>query len=230
MLRSWRTAAPRKGRSRLRARHRGGVLSPLLTNLYLHWLDKLFHAEGGPGHFANARLIRYADDFVIIAKYIGPQILDWVQHWIGRMGLTLNQRKTRTVRLATPERAVDFLGFSFRLEASHFGGRFCTVAPSEASVLRGMEKVKELTSSRWNCLPPSAVVRNLARVLRGWAAYYDYGYASRAMRDMDWFVLQRMRRHLGRRSQRGYQRPTGRSWYQHLHEDLGLVRLAGVPR
>ena len=236
LIRQWLNApivedgGPPQGKKPSSGTPQGGVLSPLLANLYLHWLDKLFHAEGGPGHFANARLIRYADDFVIIAKYIGPQILDWVQHWIGRMGLTLNQRKTRTVRLATPERAVDFLGFSFRLEASHFGGRFCTVAPSEASVLRGMEKVKELTSSRWNCLPPSAVVRNLARVLRGWAAYYDYGYASRAMRDMDWFVLQRMRRHLGRRSQRGYQRPTGRSWYQHLHEDLGLVRLAGVPR
>ena len=84
LIRQWLKApiveddGPPQGKKPSSGTPQGGVLSPLLANLYLHWLDKLFHAEGGPGHFANARFIRYADDFVIVARYIGPQILDWV--------------------------------------------------------------------------------------------------------------------------------------------------------
>jgi len=57
----------------------GGVISPLLANLYLHWLDKRFHARNGPGHADRARLVRYADDFVILARYLGPSITHWVE-------------------------------------------------------------------------------------------------------------------------------------------------------
>jgi len=65
----------------------GGVISPLLANLYLHWLDKRFHARSGPGHADKARLVRYADDFVILARYLGPQMVSWVEATVeGWMG------------------------------------------------------------------------------------------------------------------------------------------------
>ena len=73
----------------------GGVISPLLANLFLHWFDKVFHGKEGPGTFANARLIRYADDFVIMARYIGDRIENWVEGkletWMGVMIGRLNQ-------------------------------------------------------------------------------------------------------------------------------------------
>src|SRR5690606_11393072 len=66
----------------------GGVISPLLANLYLHWFDVLFHRSRGPGSWANARLVRYADDFVIMARYIGPRITEWVEQTLeGRFAL-----------------------------------------------------------------------------------------------------------------------------------------------
>jgi RNA-directed DNA polymerase len=57
----------------------GGVISPLLANLYLHWFDKLFHRSDGPFHWANARLVRYADDFVILARFVGGQVGQFVE-------------------------------------------------------------------------------------------------------------------------------------------------------
>jgi RNA-directed DNA polymerase len=76
----------------------GGVISPLLANLYLHWFDKLFHRGDGPYRWADARLIRYADDVVILAKYVGPRITTFVEQTLqGRFGLTVN-RATRPAR------------------------------------------------------------------------------------------------------------------------------------
>jgi RNA-directed DNA polymerase len=78
----------------------GGVISPLLANLYLHWFDKKFHGGQGPYHWANARLVRYADDFVIMARYIGPQIRSFTESLLeGRFGLKINRDKTRVVKL-----------------------------------------------------------------------------------------------------------------------------------
>lgn len=78
----------------------GGVISPLLSNLYLHMFDKLFHRQGGPAIFANAKIVRYADDFVILAKYQGSRIKEWVEGTLeGRFELKVNQDKTRIVDL-----------------------------------------------------------------------------------------------------------------------------------
>ena len=95
----------------------GGVISPLLANLYLHWFDKLFHSETGPYRWANARLVRYADDFVILARYVDDSICSWVESWLeGRFQLEVNRDKTRVVRLDEPGSHLDFLGFTFRYD------------------------------------------------------------------------------------------------------------------
>jgi RNA-directed DNA polymerase len=89
----------------------GGVISPLLANLYLHWFDVLFH-RSGPGRWANARLVRYADDFVIQARYVGGRITSWVEKALeGRFALTINRAKTRVIVLE-PEGpdSLDFVG------------------------------------------------------------------------------------------------------------------------
>jgi RNA-directed DNA polymerase len=95
----------------------GGVISPLLANLYLHWFDKLFHRSDGPYHWANARLVRYADDFVIMARYVGGRIEQFVEQTLqGRFDLTVNREKTRTVKLNEPGASLDFLGYTFRYD------------------------------------------------------------------------------------------------------------------
>src|SRR5581483_6629425 len=95
----------------------GGVISPLLANLYLHWFDKLFHRPDGPYHWANARLVRYADDFVILARYVGGRITSFVEQTLqGRFDLKVNREKTRTVKLGEPGVSLDFLGYTFRYQ------------------------------------------------------------------------------------------------------------------
>ena len=210
----------------------GGVLSPLLANAYLHWLDKLFHAADGPAKWADARLIRYADDFVICARFIGPEIWWWLEKWLSRMGLSLNREKTRVVRVARGEGTFDFLGFTFRMAPSVIreGTFFCMYRPSQKSAQRARERVRELTSSRRGMVPIGVVVGQLNQYLRGWSGYYRKGYPGQTMRDLDWFACCRLERFLKRRSQRPYRLPKGVSWYGHLHGDLGLIRVASGRR
>ena len=93
----------------------GGVISPLLANIYLHWFDHVFHAKNGPAQWAKAVLVRYADDFVIMAHYVGPALQRFVDEKIeGWLGLKINREKTRIINLRQEGQVLDFLGFSFR--------------------------------------------------------------------------------------------------------------------
>src|SRR5436305_6390350 len=74
----------------------GGVLSPLLANIYLHWFDRVFHRADGPAQWAKAKLVRYADDFVVLARHISPRLQCFIQGKLeGSLGLQLNRQKTR---------------------------------------------------------------------------------------------------------------------------------------
>ena len=93
----------------------GGVISPLLANIYLHWFDKLFHRADGPAHWANAKLVRYADDFVVLARYQTKRLTGWIEEKIEKwLGLVINRDKTRVVDFKEAKASLDFLGFTFR--------------------------------------------------------------------------------------------------------------------
>ena len=116
----------------------GGVISPLLANLYLHWFDKAFHCSKGPSEWSDARLIRYADDFVIMARYQGNRIDEWISHRLESwLGLSINREKTSVVKLEKGE-SLDFLGFTFRYDRDLYGGehRYLNVFPSKKSMLK----------------------------------------------------------------------------------------------
>jgi len=105
----------------------GGVLSPLLANVYLHWIDHLFERGDGPGQWANAKLIRYADDFVIMARFISPKLRDWIEGKLeGWLGLQINREKTRIVDLRQPGQSLDFLGYTFRSDRDQWVGHSVT--------------------------------------------------------------------------------------------------------
>jgi RNA-directed DNA polymerase len=126
----------------------GGVISPLLANLYLHWFDRLFHRSDGPYRWADARLVRYADDFVILAKFIGVRIERFVEQTLqGRFGLTVNRAKTRTVKLSEPGAGLDFLGYTFRYDRDLQGRpkRYLNLFPSSKSMQRERDKLREMT-------------------------------------------------------------------------------------
>jgi len=204
----------------------GGVISPLLANVYLHWFDKMFHRQDGPRHWANARLVRYADDFVILAKYQGHRIDEWLDATLeGWLGLSINREKSKVVNLSEAD-SLDFLGYTFRFDRDLYGSdkTYLNVMPSKKSLQKARDAIREKTGPK-NCYKPTpAVVKDLNTFLRGWGNYFGQGYPRKAFRDVSHYARNRMVTHLNRRSQRKYHRPKGMSHYQYLQE-IGLIRL-----
>ena len=206
----------------------GGVISPLLANLYLHWFDKAFHRPDGPATWANAKLVRYADDFVILARYQTRRLVTWVETLLeGRFRLLLNRKKTRVVDLKQRDTSVDFLGFTFRYDRDRFGGvhRYLNVFPSQKALVRVKDRLRALVNRTRSWQPLADLIGLVNSVVRGWANYFRHGYARAAFRTVDWFVYQRLVHHLRRRSQRPYRFPEGQTVLAHL-QSLGLLRLA----
>jgi len=205
----------------------GGVISPLLSNIYLHWFDKVFHRPEGPGQWANAKLVRYADDFVVLARYQTKALAQFIESKLEPwMGLELNREKTRVVDLKQVGTSVDFLGYTFRYDRDRFGRsrRYLNVIPSKKALKQERAALRVMTGSRFCFKPIPALIQDLNRNLQGWAAYFRVGNPSAAYRNLNYYVQQRLRIHLDRRSQRPYRAPTGISLYAHLRS-LGLHHL-----
>jgi RNA-directed DNA polymerase len=183
----------------------GGVISPLLANIYLHEMDRAFHEDGeGPYHRAKARLVRYADDFVILARHIGPEIIQWVDGKLeGDLGIELNRDKTNIVRMEKKGTTLDFLGFTLRYDRDLKGRdkRYLNIIPSKKAVVRLRDKIREKTRSGYK-KPLREVIEEINVILRGWANYFRYGYPRKAFRDVNHFVRCRFERFLLNRSQR----------------------------
>jgi RNA-directed DNA polymerase len=183
----------------------GGVISPLLANIYLHGMDVAFHEEeDGPYQAANAGLVRYADDFVILARHIGSRIVKWVEGKLeGELGLEVNRDKTSIVRMEGRGETLDFLGFTLRYDRDLRGRsrRYLNIIPSKKAVGRLRDKIRAKTYSGYK-KPLGEVVEEVNVILRGWANYFCYGYPRKVFRDVNRFVRCRLQRFLGNRSQR----------------------------
>ncbi len=203
-----------------------GRMGANMVRRLMRGVDKAFHATSGPRHWANARLVRYADDFVILARYQGSRLVGFVESLIeSRMGLEINRDKTRTVNLKGGG-SLDFLGFTFRYDRDRYGRghKYLNVFPSKKSVARERDKLRAMTAKSACFKPIPALIRQVNRHLKGWANYYRFGYPRDAFRRINWSVRCRMIAHLKRRSQRPFRPPKGVSLYRHL-VNIGLVYL-----
>jgi len=210
----------------------GGVISPLLANVYLHWFDKLFHRADGPAQWANARLVRYADDFVVLARYQGPRLRGWIEEKIEKwLKLEINRDKTRVVDLREEKASLDFLGYTFHWQRDLYGrgGKYLNVEPSKKALQRERDRISEMTERRQGCTPIPRLIDRLNRQLEGWGNYFSVGYPRKAYRNINWHVGYRLANHLKHhRSQRPYQVPKGMSLYEHLQR-IGLKFLKVTP-
>ncbi len=211
----------------------GGVISPLLANLYLHWFDKLFHRDDGPRWWANARLIRYADDFAIQAKYISDRLRTWIEVTLeGRFGLMINRDKTSVKQVSpTTNEVLDFLGYRIwhAPDLAGRGHRYLTANPSPKAMATERQNLREIICRKNSNIPIQDLIRWVNRQTQGWAAYHRKGRPARCFWLMNKFVRNRLWRHLRRRSQRPYQLPEGTTWWRHLTNDLGYVPLMAAP-
>jgi len=182
----------------------GGVISPLLANIYLHDLDQAFHKDAdGPMQIANARLVRYADDFVVMALWMGPRIKEWLErHLETKLGLRINREKTHVVDLHDGRGSVDFLGFTFRYDRHLDGrpGRYLNVTPSAKAAKRVRERVRGILGVVHR--PLWEAIDELNVFLRGWKHYFGFGYPRRVFRSVNFYVATSFRRLLRRKSQR----------------------------
>ncbi len=205
----------------------GGVISPLLANIYLHWFDKVFYRVEGPGHWAKAKLVRYADDYVVMARYIDKRITNWIELKIeGWLGLELNREKTRIVNLQQEGASLDFLGYTFRYDLDLQGQshRYLNMFASQKALFRQRAKLREMTSPKMCFKPIPALIEELNSQLRGWSNYFGQGYPRKAFRGINHYVRKRLFCHLSRRSQRPWHPPKGVTSYAQFKK-LGLIYL-----
>ncbi len=169
----------------------GGVISPLLANIYLDDFDRAFHEDvQGPKRVANARLVRYADDLVVLARWMGPRIRTWLESKLeGHLGLTLNREKTCIVRMSEDKAVLSFLGFSLRYchDLRGRNRKYLNVFPSDKAIARIRDRIRSLTGC--GCKKPLRdAIGEVNQVLRGWGNYFSYGYPREAFRDLNHFV------------------------------------------
>jgi RNA-directed DNA polymerase len=187
----------------------------------------VFHFASGPANWAKARLVRYADDFVVMARYQGEKLVGFIEtkleDWLE---LTINREKTRIVDLTEEGVSLDFLGYTFRYERDLYGRgqKYLNVQPSKKALKRERERLRQMTSKQMGYKPLPRMVAELNQHLTGWANYFSFGYPRVAHREINRFVRRRLAGHLRRRSQRPYRPPKGMTMYAHLKK-MGLVYL-----
>jgi len=212
----------------------GGVISPLLSNIFLHVLDRVW--EDRYAHLGT--LIRYADDFVVMCQTQAAceEAEQRVRYILDRLGLTLHPTKTKRVDLTRGREGFDFLGCTLRKRMS---GKlweqkrkriyYLQREPSVRSMKRVRARVKEFTNRRWNGVKDVRVlIRKLNPVLRGWGNYFRTGNAAGKFNVVDSYVWWRLKRFSKKRKGRHLRAGEAAAWTSDFFVSLGLHRLRGT--
>jgi RNA-directed DNA polymerase len=199
----------------------GGVISPLLANIYIHRLLRAWKQLGLESKL-RARIINYADDLVIVCHGSAEDALTWLKWIVERIGLSLNEAKT-SIRDARRE-SFDFLGYTFAPMVHRVTGRpYLGVAPSKKRVKRFKQSLRAVLHAG-NHAPLDEVMEDVNRKLRGWAQYFSVGTLEPAYRSVDRYTSDLLRTFLVRRH-KVPGRGTRRFREQYLYEKLHLVCL-----
>jgi RNA-directed DNA polymerase len=202
----------------------GGVISPLLSNLYLHLLDRIWERHELEKKL-GARIVRYADDIVVLCRRGTERPMMKLRQILVRLELTLNETKTRTVNAF--EGKCDFLGFTIWMGKSRkTGNHYPHVQPSKKSLQTIKDRVTNLTTRGRTIMPLEWVVNEVNATVRGWVGYFHYRNCSKAMGQVRRHVEQRLITHLRKRHKvrdrnAGYARFKCRA----LYERYGLYKV-----
>jgi len=205
----------------------GGVISPVLCNVYLHRLDRCW-AERGCGE-----LVRYADDLVVLCqnKREAEAALAALRSVLAELGLELKQAKTRIVHLREGGEGLDFLGFHHRhvrmTGPRHRHIHFLARWPSREAMGRARERIREITDRKRLRLPVEWVVQDLNRFLRGWGGYFRYGHSAHHFDQISNYAVHRLALFVSKRHKRarGYGLLVVAAWSPNR---LGLTSLHGT--
>lgn len=182
----------------------GGVISPLLANIYMHLVDKMVNKTTGLFYKSGIKIVRYADDFVLLGTRITQQAMDRLREVLVRMGLTLNEQKTR--QLQARETPFNFLGFTVRYDRDIKGrnSRYWNIIPSAKSENKIREKLREFLHHHGH-FNPIQVANGMNTILRGWLNYFDIpkvSYPAMSKRAIRYYMVESLYRYYNRKSQR----------------------------
>jgi len=213
------------GKSTKTGTPQGGVISPLLANIYLNLFDRNVEKQGSIFEKAGIKIVRYADDFVLMGKAITDESKEKTKQLIGKLGLTINEEKTRHIK-ATEKGGFDFLGFNIRYDKSQYnkGQSYWNIHPSKKKEKKFRSKIKEYLTTKLT-RPIQEVVKGLNERIRGHYNYYTIPKVSYLRNETSRFrnyLEMKLYRYARRKSQRackGY----GYNVYEHLRDHFGLI-------
>ena len=212
------------GKGNRRGTPQGGVISPLLSNCYLHLLDRIWQRRGLKGKL-GAHLVRYADDFVVLCRRGVEEPLQVVRHVLERLDLSLNEDKTRIVDASAA--SFNFLGFTLQMSRGASTGKpYPNVRPADKSLKKIKARLTALTGRNLTAIALDDVVGSVNRSLRGWVNYFHYRNSSLAMSKVRTHAENRLRTHLMKRHKVN-DRGTGLRRFPraHLYERYGLFKV-----
>src|SRR6201987_2274106 len=199
-----------------------GVISPLLANLYMRRF-LLGWKKGGWDKKLQARIVNYADDFVILCRGTAEQARAAMEGMMGKLKLTVNQKKTRTCRV--PEESFDFLGYTLgRCYRVKTGQAYIGTKPSKKRVLKFCESISQQTQRETCGRDTEEVIGELNLMLKGWANYFRLGSVSKAYESVDSHVRHRLRQWL-RRKHKIKGRVENHFPDEYLYQKVGIIRL-----
>ncbi len=200
----------------------GSPISPLLGNLYMRRFVLGWRKRGTESRL-QAKIVSYADDYVICCKGNVDEALAEMRWMMQRLKLTINEAKTRVCQL--PQERFDFLGYDFgRCYSTKTGRAYLGTKPSRKSLCKIIQAIHESTNRRTTWQEADALVSRINRKLVGWANYFSLGPVSKAYRTIDVYTERRLRRWLCEKH-KVHNHDSRRFGQEHLHVTLGLVRL-----
>ena len=200
----------------------GGVISPLLANIYLNVLDTLWAVKKVQERL-GARLVRYADDSVVLCRGNAGRILKGIRRVLEDLGLTLNEEKTCVVDAR--QESFNFLGFTIGMRQSRRTGRiYPHVEPSKKARKQIRSEIKRLTTEQYSAVPTEAVIRRVNEAARGWVGYFRYGNCTQVLVTLKRYLIYRMRIYLRRKH---HYRSFGYKAYpdRYYYDSLGLYEV-----
>jgi len=212
------------GKANRQGTPQGGVLSPLLANLYLHLMDRIWKKYELDVKL-GARMVRYADDFVVLCGKGTKRAMEVIQRILTRLGLTLSPTKTR--ELDSRRESFQFLGFAIGIKKSIRSGKpYTHVEPSKEALKGIRQRITYLTRREMTCVPLKAMMEIVNQTLQGWVEYFHYRNCSSALSKVRWHVEERVRtqlrkRHKIRHRMAGYTRFSR----QKLYDQYGLYKV-----
>jgi len=182
----------------------GGVISPLLANIYFHLIDRIVNDPRSLFCKHGVRIVRYADDFVLMGRKLPEELIDKLKSLLHRMGLSLNEGKTRKIDARTE--SFNFLGFTIRYDKDIKGRdiRYWNIMPSKKSEQKIRDKVKEYLSAHGH-YKADDVANGLNSIIRGWINYFSIAgvsYPAMSKRRLRAYLSNRLFRYYNRKSQR----------------------------